>query len=115
MWSSLSEDEFRSKMRGFMDDVLEEWGVKDEEAFLGTEAILEQDVYVRRVPKAGKRSVCRSGCIQLWKAFRDQYRRFVFEYRDAFFALKMALKAERGLELVRFPKGGIVPGCLVPT
>ena len=74
-----------------MDAALKEWGAEEEESFLGAEMVLDQDVYVRRVPKAGKRSVCRSGCIQLWKAFRDQYKRFVFEYRDAFYALKLAL------------------------
>ena len=82
---------------------------------MGADSILEQDVYVRRVPKAGKRSVCRSGCIKLWKAFRDQYRRFVVEYRDAFFDLRLALKMGSPLESICFPQGGVVPGGWVPT
>ena len=45
---------------------------------------LDQDIYVRRVPKAGKQSVCRSWCLRGSKTFKDQSRRFVVECRDAF-------------------------------
>ena len=82
---------------------------------MGAEAVLEQDVYVRRVPKAGKRSICRSGCIQVWKAFRARYRQFGVEYRDAFFDLRLALKLGHSLESVCFPCGGVLPGGWIPT
>ena len=114
IWSSLSDEAFQRKMHGLMDEVLEEWSTEKGESFLGTEVILEQDVYVRRVPKAGKRPICRSGCLQLWKAFQDQYRWFVIEYRNAFFDLRSALKSGVLLDSMCFPHGGIIPRAWVP-
>ena len=45
VWISLSEDEFRSKMHGFMNEVLEEWSAEEEESVLGAEDVLNQDVF----------------------------------------------------------------------
>ena len=83
MWKDLSEDAFLEKMNTLMDAVFEEWGTEEEVSFLGPDGVLSQNVYQRRRPKAGKRPLCRAGCVELWKSFRDAYRVFRAQYQEA--------------------------------
>ena len=118
MWKDLSDEGFKSKMGELMNRVFEEWSPDEEEAFLGVEGVLDQSIYKRRRPKAGKRPLCRAGCLELWKSFRDAYRVFRIEFRDANRTLGEGLRMGQSIELVRFPFGGVLPGSfrhLVPT
>ena len=118
IWNELSDEGFKSKINELMDRVFEEWSSEEEDVFLGEAGILDQNVYKRRRPKAGKRPLCRAGCLDLWKSFRDAYRVFRIEFRDANRTLGEALRMRQSIEQIRFPFGGVLPGSfrqLVPT
>ena len=115
MWKGLSHDQFRSMMCEMMDDVLVEWGAEEEVAFLGVEMVLDQDVEETRVPKAGRRSLCRAGCIKLVIEFKRAYKVFKAMYQEALFQWTLAVSEGRSTEGIKFPPGGILPGRMVPT
>lgn len=118
MWKELSDEAFKSKMIELMDRVFEEWSLSEDEVFLGSDGVVDQRVYHRRRPKAGKRPLCKAGCVELWKSFRDAYRGFRVEFQDANRTLGKVLRMGQSIEEIRFPFGGVLPGAfrhLVPT
>ena len=110
IWEDMDDALFKDQMHVLMDRVFEEWAPEEDESFLGADGVLEQGVYKKRRPKAGKQPLCRARCVEIWRQFRDAYRVFKAEYQEANRVLGEALRLGMSIESIGFPNGGILPG-----
>ena len=94
----------------------------EQHEFMGADKVQKIEVLIKRKPKAGRKPLCKAGCLQIWIEFKKRYREFRKQYYQASYTYREACNSEElacnSEELIHarslFPFGGFIYG-MVPT
>ena len=111
-WQHLSDHEYKAMITRWVSEICCE---NEQHEFMGADKVQKTEVLIKRKPKAGRKPLCKAGCLQTWIEFKKRYREFRTQYYLAACSYRDACGVEALLEArYLFPFGGFIYG-MVPT